>query len=143
MAKRIIYQTQTGEVIVIIPAPDCGLTVEEIAAKDVPQGAAYDVVDVSDLPVDRMFRNAWEKSGNTVIENLSTSKSITHEKRRAKRAEEFAPLDVQATIPAQAAEAEAARRAIRNDYAVIQAEINAAADVLSLKAVVSAMLARP
>lgn len=58
--KRIIYPTDEGGVAVIIPAPDCGLTIEEIAAKDVPQGKPYKIVDASDIPTDRTFRDAWE-----------------------------------------------------------------------------------
>lgn len=58
MDKRIIYE-HNGGIAVIIPA-DCGLTIEEIAAKDVPEGKEYRIVDVSDLPTDRTFRNAWE-----------------------------------------------------------------------------------
>jgi len=57
--KRIIYQTNDGGVAVIVPAPDCGLTIEQIAAKDVPPGTAYQIVDVSEIPADRTFRNAW------------------------------------------------------------------------------------
>lgn len=57
---RIIYPDDFGGVAVIIPAPGCGLTVEEIAAKDVPQGKPYKIVDVADIPSDRTFRNAWE-----------------------------------------------------------------------------------
>ena len=45
---------------VIIPAPECGLTIEEIAAKDVPQGKPYKIVDVTNIPSDRTFRAAWE-----------------------------------------------------------------------------------
>ncbi len=59
MNQRIIYQTNDGGVAIIIPA-DCGLTIEEIAAKDVPQGKPYKIVDVADIPSDRTFRNAWE-----------------------------------------------------------------------------------
>lgn len=59
MNSRIIYQTDDGGVAVIIPA-DCGLTIEQIAAKDVPAGKPYKIVDVSDIPSDRTFRNAWE-----------------------------------------------------------------------------------
>lgn len=58
--QRIIYPTPDGGVAVIVPAPDCGLTIEEIAAKDVPAGVEYQIVDVSDIPEDRTFRNAWE-----------------------------------------------------------------------------------
>ena len=58
MNERIIYPTDDG-VAIIVPAPECGLTIEEIAAKDVPQGKAYHIVDISDIPTDRTFRNAW------------------------------------------------------------------------------------
>ena len=57
---RVIYKTSDGGVAVIVPAPDCGLTIEEIAAKDVPAGKPFEIVDVSDIPADRTFRNAWE-----------------------------------------------------------------------------------
>lgn len=58
--KRIIYPTDDGGVAVIIPAPECGLTIEEIAAKDVPAGKPFKIVDTADVPTDRTFRNAWE-----------------------------------------------------------------------------------
>ena len=58
MGQRIIYQNDTGGVAVLIPA-DCGLTIEEIAAKDVPTGKPYKIVDVSDVPTDREWRNEW------------------------------------------------------------------------------------
>ena len=57
---RIIHPTPEGGVAIIIPAPDCGLTIEQIAAKDVPAGVPYSIVDASDIPEDRTFRNAWE-----------------------------------------------------------------------------------
>lgn len=62
MNSRIIYPNDEGGVAVIVPAPDCGLTIEEIAAKDVPAGKPYKIVDVSDIPSDRTFRDAWEYS---------------------------------------------------------------------------------
>lgn len=57
--KRIIYPTDDGGVAVIVPA-DCGLTIEQIAAKDVPAGKDFKIVDVADVPSDRTFRSAWE-----------------------------------------------------------------------------------
>jgi hypothetical protein len=60
MNQRIIYPIDDGGVAVIIPAPDCGLSIEEIALKDVPAGKPYKIVDVADIPTDRTFRNAWE-----------------------------------------------------------------------------------
>lgn len=60
MNQRIIYPNDEGGVSVIVPTPECGLTIEEIAAKDVPAGKPYKIVDVADIPSDRTFRNAWE-----------------------------------------------------------------------------------
>ena len=62
MNQRILYPTDNGGVAVIIPAAECGLTIDEIAAKDVPEGKPYKIVDVSDIPSDRTFRDAWEFS---------------------------------------------------------------------------------
>lgn len=60
MNQFIIYPTDGGGVVVLVPAPDCGLTIEEIAAKDVPAGKPYKIVDVANIPSDRTFRDAWE-----------------------------------------------------------------------------------
>jgi hypothetical protein len=62
MNQRIIYPTDDGGVAVIIPAPEYlkTHTIEELAAKDVPADKPYQIVDVSDIPEDRTFRNAWE-----------------------------------------------------------------------------------
>jgi hypothetical protein len=60
MNQQIIYPTDEGGIAIIVPAPECGLTIEEIAAKDVPAGKPYKIVDVADIPTDRTFRNAWE-----------------------------------------------------------------------------------
>ena len=59
---RVIYPTDDGGVAVIVPAAECGLTIEAIAAKDVPEGKPFKIVDVSDIPEDRTFRAAWEFS---------------------------------------------------------------------------------
>ena len=66
--------------------------------------------------------------------NIDKAKAIAHGVRRAARAEEFKPLDVQATIPSQAAAAEAAREAVRVKYAEMQAAIDSAVEVDEIKA---------
>jgi len=71
--------------------------------------------------------------------NLNKAKGIAHDVRRAKRTEEFAPLDIKATIPAEAAAAEEARAAIRTKYDTLQTNIDAAADVDALKSIVEGM----
>lgn len=63
MTQRIIYPTDDG-VAIIIPAPEAleTMTIEEIAAKDVPAGKEFKIVSVDDIPSDRTFRDAWEFS---------------------------------------------------------------------------------
>jgi hypothetical protein len=58
--KRIIHPNENGGVSIIIPAAECGLTVEEIAAKDVPRNTPYKIIDTANVPTDRTFRDAWE-----------------------------------------------------------------------------------
>jgi len=57
--QRIIYPNDEGGVAVIVPAAECGLSIEAIAAKDVPAGKPFKIVDVADVPSDRLFRDAW------------------------------------------------------------------------------------
>jgi hypothetical protein len=68
--------------------------------------------------------------------NLNKAKDIAHEARRAARAEEFAPLDeiIMKQIPGNDhAQAEAARQAIREKYATMQTQMDAAQTVDELK----------
>lgn len=71
--------------------------------------------------------------------NIDKAKAICHEKRRAARSAEFSPLDVKATIPSEAAAAEAARQAVREKYATVQTQIDAASDVTALKTIVEGL----
>ena len=57
--KRIVYTNESGGVSVVIPAPECPLTLEQIAQKDVPQNVPYWFVDETDIPTDRTARDAW------------------------------------------------------------------------------------
>jgi hypothetical protein len=65
--------------------------------------------------------------------NINKAKAIAHEKRRAARDAEFAPLDVKATIPNYADDAEFERQMIRDKYDAIQADIDAAKTLDELK----------
>ena len=57
--KRIIYIQDNGVVAVLCPSDNCDLTIEEIQAKDIPAGKTSYIVDKSNVPTDRSFRNAW------------------------------------------------------------------------------------
>ena len=57
--KRIIYTDDDGNICIVVPSDNCGLTVEQIQGKDVPSGKTSYIVDKSAVPTDRSFRNAW------------------------------------------------------------------------------------
>jgi hypothetical protein len=59
MSKRILFPKDSG-ICILTPVESCGLSVAEIANKDVPSGVPYLIVDESDIPQDREFRDAWE-----------------------------------------------------------------------------------
>lgn len=70
--------------------------------------------------------------------NMPKAKLIAHDKRRAMRAEEFAPLDeiIAKQIPGKdAAKAEAERQKIRTKYDKMQTDIDAAATPDKLKTI--------
>tara|TARA_B100001778_G_scaffold73465_1_gene58734 strand:- start:144 stop:344 length:201 start_codon:yes stop_codon:yes gene_type:complete len=60
--KRIIYIADDNTVAVICPSPKCNLTIDQIQAKDVPEGKTSYIVNASEIPTDRSFRNAWTYS---------------------------------------------------------------------------------
>lgn len=62
--KRIIYKNENGGVSIIIPSPEWlsngKNTMEKLAIDLVPNGTSYKIIDVSEIPSDRTFRDAWE-----------------------------------------------------------------------------------
>ena len=60
--KRIIYKNPDNTVSIIVPSAEYleTHTIEELALKDVPANTPYKIVDVSEIPTDRTFRNACE-----------------------------------------------------------------------------------
>ena len=74
-----------------------------------------------------------------IVIDITKAKAITHDARRAARAAEFAPLDIRASIPSEAAAAEAARAAIRTKYAEMQAAVDGSTEVASLKTIMESL----
>lgn len=60
--QKIVFRNQDGSVGVIHPTQEAidAFGIETIALKDVPHGLPYKIVDESEIPSDRTFRNAWE-----------------------------------------------------------------------------------
>lgn len=72
--------------------------------------------------------------------NIDKAKVIAHDKRRNARTEEFKPLDIKATIPSEAVAAEASRQVVRDKYAAIQNNIEAASTVAALKVILDTQI---
>ncbi len=76
-----------------------------------------------------------------IVIDITKAKAIGHDMRRAARAEEFKPYDdaIAKQIPGQMEGAEAARQAIREKYAAIQADIDSAPGIPELKLIVESL----
>ncbi len=138
MSKRIIYKNVEDGVSVIVPANNSGLSIEEIAAKDVPTGVAYDIVDVTTVPSDRTFRDAWNINESAVTTDMVKAKDMAHDMRRVLRDEEMAPYDdiIMKQVPgSDAGQAEASRAQLRTKYATMQTDIDAATTPEELKTI--------
>tara|TARA_R100000353_G_scaffold59546_1_gene47292 strand:- start:48 stop:515 length:468 start_codon:yes stop_codon:yes gene_type:complete len=100
--SRIIYTNSDGTVSILQPIlteinPKTGnaFTIEEIAAKDVPSGTSYEIVDDSAIPTDRSFRDAWEQNNKTIKTNINKAKEIHKTNIRNARTPKLAELDIE------------------------------------------------
>ena len=80
---RILYQQNDGTVAIIVPVlteinPETGepYTIKEIAEKDVPQGKKYKIVEDSEIPTDRSFRNARVGDENDLTDGVGNDKGV-------------------------------------------------------------------
>ena len=123
---------------------DCGLTTAQIAAKDIPSGVKYEIIDI-----DKYDEYLNVGIGSTAIllsgaitsydfdtkqctYDLDKAKRIAHRKRRNRRYNQFAPHDnvIAKAIPGTATDAaEASRVGIRSTYTTMQTEIDNASTV--------------
>jgi hypothetical protein len=85
--KVIIFDNGNG-VSVVFPTSE--LSIEEVQAKDCPQGT---IIDDSTLP-SRDFRNAWELVDGAVAVNFAKAQDITKDRLRAERSTLLQKLDV-------------------------------------------------
>lgn len=69
--------------------------------------------------------------------DILKAKAISHNKRRNKRTDMLKQLDIEATIPTMAEQAEIQRQAIRDQFAAIQTEIDNAETIDQLKGIIT------
>lgn len=63
--KLIIYPNDNDGISVIHPSSNTTYTIQEIALKDVPAGKPYRIIEHTEIPADRTFREAWEADFTT------------------------------------------------------------------------------
>ena len=101
MNKRIIYTNTDLTTAIVVPTDDT-TDFEALAKKVVPKGLDYEIVDVSDVPSDRTYRNAWKHDTTASIQKigvvLADAQAISLEKVRAKRDEALLEIDKQYAI---------------------------------------------
>lgn len=58
----IVYQNQDNTICILSPAPGIlnKYSIEMLALKDVPEGFPFWIVNETEIPIDRTFREAWE-----------------------------------------------------------------------------------
>ena len=69
---KIIFQNDNGGISIIHPTDEALeiMSIDEIAQKDVPTGLPYKIVDDSEVPTDRTFRDAWTIDEATLTDGV-------------------------------------------------------------------------
>ena len=69
---KIIYKNLNGGVSILHPTDEAlsFMTIDEIAKKDVPTGVKYKIVEDSEIPTDRTFRDAWTVDAATLTDGV-------------------------------------------------------------------------
>ena len=136
--------------MVVNPSMDCGLTTAQIAAKDIPAGVKYEIIDKDKY--DEYLNvgigstallltgaiTSYDFDTKQCTYDLNRAKKIAHRKRRNRRYNQFAPHDdvVSKAIPGTATDAaEASRVGIRSTYASMQTEIDACSTIDEIHAI--------
>ena len=104
MSHVILYTHPTSGALCIVDpgffdhARDSRLTAAECLAyvieKDVPPGVPHRVCDTTDIPTDRIFREAFEDSGAAIEINMPKARDIHMDCIRKVRNAELVKLDV-------------------------------------------------
>ncbi len=91
----IIYKNKKDGVSILYPICSPELTLEMIAAKDVPSGIEYKIIKKDTLPEDRTFRDAWGIEDWSVVIKIDKAKEIWKDKWRKAREPKLKALDIE------------------------------------------------
>ena len=96
---RLVYQDQSGNLAVVVPAPDfldsTNGTMDKLVNDSIPIGTQYHVVSSDLIPSDRYFRGAWTIDDGTKINvDLIKARKIHLDNLRIIRNEKLNALDI-------------------------------------------------
>jgi hypothetical protein len=92
MSQAIIFQNDNGGVSTCIPTGE--ISIDAVLTKDVPAGRGARIVNLTDLPRDNDFYDAWEMDATSVTVNFAKAVELTKKRLRAERTPLLAAQDV-------------------------------------------------
>jgi hypothetical protein len=92
MSQAIIFMNDNGGVSTCIPTGE--ISIEAVLTKDVPAGKGARIVNLTDLPRDNDFYDAWEMDATSITVNFAKAVEITKNRLRAERTPLLAAQDV-------------------------------------------------
>jgi hypothetical protein len=92
MTQAIIFTNDNGGVSVCVPTGE--ISIDAVMTKDVPADKGARIVNLTDLPRDNDFYDAWEMNSKTITVNIDKAKEITKKRLRAEREPLLAAQDV-------------------------------------------------
>ena len=88
----IIFTNDNGGVSTCIPTGE--ISIDAVLTKDVPAGRGARIVNLTDLPRDNDFYDAWEMDATSVTVNFAKAVELTKKRLRAERTPLLAAQDV-------------------------------------------------
>lgn len=79
----IIFKNDNGGVSTCVPTGE--ISIDAVMTKDVPAGRGARIVNITDLPRDNDFYDAWEMDDTSVTVNLDKAKELTKKRLRTER----------------------------------------------------------
>ena len=71
--KKVIFKRPDGTIAILMPVDSFPLTLDEIIAKDVPNGYKYKIINKDEVPTDRSFRDAWTVADSDLTDGVGIS----------------------------------------------------------------------
>lgn len=92
---RIIFTDESGGVRIMSQSTSWKGTMQELAAKHVPRGTTYQILDDTDIPADRTYRNAWREGKKAINVDMPAARGIFLDNVRILRNAKLVELDTE------------------------------------------------